>query len=41
MEKILRTIQVTLLNIAKISANTPSQIGLYQPKVPKKLKKEK
>lgn len=37
-KKILRFFQLTLLAIAVFAANTPSQIGMYQPKCPKELK---
>lgn len=38
-KKILKFIQVVVLFVATISAMTPSQMGLYQPDCPKKLKK--
>ena len=37
-KKFLKLLQMSLLAIATLSANTPSQISLYQPSVPNKLK---
>lgn len=37
-KKILKFIQITVLLIAIMSAVTPSQMGMYQPECPKKLK---
>jgi cyclic lactone autoinducer peptide len=34
----LNILKITIFTIAVISANTPSQMGLFQPKIPKKLK---
>lgn len=36
--KLLKLLQASLLLIATLSANIPSQVGLYQPKIPNKLK---
>lgn len=36
--KFLKLLQMSLLVIATLSANTPSQMSLYQPSVPNKLK---
>ena len=36
--KLLKVMQIALLVVATMSANTPSQAGLYQPKIPDKLK---
>lgn len=37
-QKLLKLLQLSLLSIATISANCPSQLNFYQPKVPDKLK---
>ncbi|MFR1688165.1 MAG: AgrD family cyclic lactone autoinducer peptide [Massilimicrobiota timonensis] len=41
MKKILVYVSIFILAIAKIAANTPSQLGSFQLDAPKKLKKAK
>lgn len=38
-KKILKFVQIAVLLVATMSAVTPSQMGMYQPECPKKLKK--
>ena len=39
MKKYLKYISVFVLLVAQFAANTPSQLGSYQPEVPAKLRK--
>lgn len=39
--KIFNSIKIIIFSISIISVKTPSQIGLYQPNIPKQLKSRK
>lgn len=37
-QKLLKVLQLSLLFVATISANCPSQMNFYEPKIPSKIK---